>query len=320
MKSGVVFQMEVPHREPVRVRGFEFGDERGVRSCAVVGSLRGNEVQQTFVCARLVALLANLEHDGMLKAGKSVLVIPCVNPFSMNVQRRFWPMDRADINRSFPGDEDGTTTERIAAALLRVARTFTYGIQLCSFNQRGDFLPHVRIARQGPISERSAELARDFGLPYVLLRTPSAFDMTTLNYVWQQNDTHAFSLYSQATDRIDKGSAQMVVDAVLRFLVARDVLALPAGGEVAYGTTSILMGEDALVDVRTRRAAGFLITLVRVGEHVRKGQKLAQVLDAFDTHVLETLQAPVDGRVLFMRTDSLVQQHMVVLRIAPTGG
>jgi predicted deacylase len=54
-----------------------------------------------------------------------------------------------------------------------------------------------------------------------------------------------------------------------------------------------------------------------VGDRVRKGQKLAQVLDAFDTHVLETLQAPVDGRVFFMRTDSLVQQHMVVLRIAP---
>ncbi|MEE1159283.1 MAG: succinylglutamate desuccinylase/aspartoacylase family protein [Atopobiaceae bacterium] len=317
MRSGVVYQMDVPYREPVRIRGFEFGNERGARSCAVVGSTRGNEVQQTFICARLVALLANLEREGMISANKSVLVIPCVNPFSMNVQQRFWPVDRADVNRSFPGDAQGGTTERIAAAILRVAQTYEHGIQLCSFNQQGDFLPHVRISHQGAISDLSATIARDFGLPYVVTRVPSAFDEMTLNYVWQQHGTHAFSLYSKATDRIDKGSAQLVTDAVLRYLVARDILAPAAIKATGPASASELLHEGDLVDLRTRRSAGFLITTVRVGDRVRRGQKLAQVLDAYDTHVLETLQAPVDGRVFFMRTDSLVQQHMVVLRIAP---
>jgi len=317
MRSGVVYQMEVPHREPVRIRGYEFGNERGARACAIVGSMRGNEVQQAFICARLVALLANLEHEHMISADKNVLVIPCANPFSMNVQQRFWPMDRTDINRSFPGDESGEATERIAAALMRVAQTYEHGIQLCSFNQQGDFLPHVRIMRQGPISGKSAELACDFGFPYIMTREPSPFDKSTLNYTWQQNGTHAFSVYSRATDRIDKGSAHTVTDAVLRFLLARGVLDPAARGLAVQTATSSLLGEDELVDLRTRRSAGFLITTVRVGDRVRKGQKLAQVLDAFDTHVLETLQAPVDGRVFFMRTDSLVQQHMVVLRIAP---
>ena len=317
MRSGIVFQMEVPHREPVRIRGFEFGNQHGSRACAIVGSTRGNEVQQTFICARLVALLANLEHEGQINANKNVLVIPCVNPFSMNVQQRFWPVDRADINRSFPGDERGGTTERIAAAILRVAQTYKYGIQLCSFNQQGNFLPHVRISHQGPISEQSARLARDFGLPYVVMRVPSPFDEATLNYVWQQNGTHAFSLYSSATDHIDKGSAEMVTDAVLRFLLAQEVLlSIPDKVSAPVSATS-QFSESDLVDLRTKRSAGFLITTVRVGDRVRKGQKLAQVLDAFDTHVLETLQSPVNGRVFFMRTDSLVQQHMVVLRIVP---
>ena len=319
MRSGVVYQMEVPHREPVRIRGYEFGDERGARACAIVGSMRGNEVQQAFICARLVALLANLEYEQMIAAGINVLVVPCANPFSMNVQQRFWPMDGTDINRSYPGDENGETTQRIAAALMRVAQTYEHGIQLCSFNQQGDFLPHVRIMRQGPISGQSAELARDFGFPYVMTREPTPFDTSTLNYTWQQSGTHAFSVYSRATDHIDKGSAQTVTDAVLRFLAARGLLDPGAGGIASPPTASGLLSEDELVDLRTRHSAGFLITTVRVGDRVRKGQKLMQVLDAFDTHVLETLQAPVDGRVFFMRTDSLVQQHMVVIRIAPDG-
>ena len=317
MRRGVVFRMEVPHREPMRIRGFEFGNDRGVRACAIVGSTRGNEVQQTFICARLVALLANLEQEGMVDTHASVLVLPCVNPFSMNVHQRFWPVEHADINRSFPGDANGATTERIAASILRVAQTYEHGIQLCSFNQQGDFLPHVRIARQGTISDRSAGLAQDFCLPYVITRMPTAYDESTLNFVWQQNGTHAFSLYSKATDRIDKGSAQMVIDAILRFLAARGVLTSVPKRVTGHGAKAILLPESNLTVIRTRRSAGFLMPNVRVGDRVRKGQKLAQVLDAFDTHVLETLQSPVDGRVFFMRTDSLVQQHMVVLRIAP---
>ena len=317
MRRGIVFQLEVSHREPMRIRGFEFGNDRGLRACAIVGSTRGNEVQQTFICARLVAMLANLEQEGMIDSRANVLVLPCINPFSMNVNQRFWPVERSDINRSFPGDANGGTTERIAASILRVAETYENGIQLCSFNQQGDFLPHVRITHQGPISDRSVGLAHDFRLPYVVTRMPTAYDESTLNYVWQQSGTHAFSLYSKATDRLDKGSAQMVTDAILRFLSARGVLTSVPEKLSGLGATSTLLPESDLIDLRTRRAAGFLITTVRVGDRVRKGQKLAQVLDAFDTHVLETLQSPVDGRVFFMRTDSLVQQHMVVLRIAP---
>ena len=317
MRNGIIYQMEVPHREPMRVRGFEFGNERGARACAIVGSTRGNEVQQSFICARLVALLANFENDGLINANKNILVIPCVNPFSMNVLQRFWPQDRADINRSFLGDEYGGTTDRIASAILRVIQTYTYGVQLCSFNQRGDFLPHARISHQGPISDRSARLAQDFGLPYVVTRVPSSFDQATLNYVWQQRGTHAFSLYSSATEHIDKASAHVIIDAVLRFLVSREVL-LPASHKSTTSAvpTSVLRESD-LVDVRTKRSAGFFITTVRVGDRVRKGQTVAQVLDAFDTHALETLQSPVDGRVFFLRTEPLVQQHMVVLRIVP---
>jgi hypothetical protein len=36
-----------------------------------------------------------------------------------------------------------------------------------------------------------------------------------------------------------------------------------------------------------------------------------------DARLLESLTAPVAGRVFFMRTDPLIQQHMVAFRIAP---
>ncbi len=317
MRRGVIYQLEVPHREAMQIRGFEFGDERGEHACAIVGSTRGNEVQQTFVCASLVESLSNLEREGAIAPRKSVLVIPCVNPYSMNIHERFWPSDGTDINRRFPGNPHGETTERIAAAVMRVVRLYAYGIQLCSFNQPGDFQPHVRVTHQGPISDESLELAPDFGLPFVVRRDPSPFDTGTLNYAWQQCGTHAFSLYSRATDRLDMRSARSVIDAVLRFLEVRGIVRLPSDEVVAQGALSSQLDEANLVDVRTTRASGFLIPMVQAGDRVTKGMPIAQVKDTLDAGTLETLRSPTNGRVFFMRTNPLVQQHMVVVRIAP---
>lgn len=315
MKSGTIYRLEVPHREPMSIRGFVFGEERGTRSCAIVGSTRGNEAQQAYICARLVARLAQLERAGALAPHQSILVIPCLNPYSMNILSRFWPSDDSDINRVFPGSATGRTTERIAEGVMRVVSTYAYGIQLCSFYQPGDFLPHVRITHQGPISDESLTLAPDFGLPYALHRSPSRFDTGTLNYAWQACGTHAFSLYSRATNRLDDQSAHEVEGAIRRFLAARHILTAPTGGGGADGTQTELLEEESLVSVRTEDAAGFFVPRVRVGDHVSKGQQLAQVRDAFDAHVLRSLVSPVDGRVFFMSREPLVQQHMVVFRI-----
>lgn len=315
MRSGVVFRMEVPHREPADILGFDFGNKDGERACAIVGSTRGNEVQQTYICANLVARLEALERAGAFAPNKNVLVIPCVNPHSMNVGARFWPANGTDINRRFPGNPHGSSTERLAAALMRVVRTYALGIQLCSFNQPGDFLPHVRVVNAGEVSGESLALATDFGLPYVMSREPSPFDTATLNYAWQACGSHAFSVYSRATDRLDVQSARQVEDAVLRFLVARGVL--QNAGDEAHGAESALVHESDLVDVRTEHAAGFLVSSAQAGDYVCGGQELAQVLDTRNARMLETLHAPVDGRLFFMRTAPLVQQQMVVFRIAP---
>ena len=235
----------------------------------------------------------------------------------MNAQKRFWPTDGTDVNRRFPGNPEGETTERIAAAVMRVTRTYEYGIQLCSFNQAGDFLPHVRITRQGPISDESVGLASDFGLPYVLVREPLPFDRTTLNYALQEAGTHAFSLYSKATDRIDVTSEDMVVDAIVRFLEARGIVRTLPADEVQAAGTSTTVRESDLVEVRTQRSAGYFVTSMQAGMHVSAGQWLADVLDAFDAHVTETLVAPCSGRLFYTRMSPLVQQRMVVFRIVP---
>lgn len=79
MKNEIVFSMESPFRDTFRIQGFRFGE--GEKSLALVGAMRGNEIQQQYICSQTVCRLAALEKEGRLALGHEILVIPSVNPF-----------------------------------------------------------------------------------------------------------------------------------------------------------------------------------------------------------------------------------------------
>ena len=318
MRTESLYTLDTIYREPLELSAAAFGDPDAEPCCAIVGSMRGNEVQQTYIAANLVRRLQELEDEGLVCDDRRILVVPAVNGFSMNIHERFWPVDNTDINRMFPGYDKGETTQRIADGLFRAVKDFPFGIQLTSFYLRGRFIPHVRIVDEGDLSRESLELAELFGLPATLLREPSSFDTTTLNYNWQVWDTHAFSVYSRETGSIDELSARTVLDGIVRFLVRIGAVedgALKKVGNRHGSALHIL--EASLVDVRSEHCGGFFRPYVEPGEKVEEGQELARVLDTFDSHEKDVLESPVEGRVFFSRSAPLINQYSIAFKIAP---
>ena len=168
--------MSSPYRDEFRINGYWFGE--GEKTVAIVGAMRGDEIQQQYICARLIQHITEIEAEGKIAKGKRILVIPSCNPFSMNVSRRFWTMDNTDINRMF-------------------------------------FVPHVRILKTG--YEDIAD-ARLFGLPFVTTRIPLPYDTTLLNYNWQLWNTKAFSIYAGQTNHVEHSTSDQTIDSILRFL------------------------------------------------------------------------------------------------------
>lgn len=197
-----IFRMQTPYREDLVVKGYQFG--KGQKSACILGPVRGNEIQQLYVCSQLVKALKELEQKGCISSNKEVMIIPVVNTYSLNVDQRFFGADKVDINRSFPGNERGETTYRIAAALMKYIKDYSYGIQFASFYMTGESIPHVRMMDNG---FQNASLANLFGLPYVVIRQPAPIDTKTLNYNWQNQNTAAFSVYTNKNSEIDEKSA-----------------------------------------------------------------------------------------------------------------
>lgn len=309
MERITVYEMDSLYRDSFRITGFKFG--QGEKTMCIVGSLRGNEVQQLYCCSQLVARLKSLEAKGRIADCCSITVIPSANPYSMNIGKRFWPTDNSDINRMFPGYDLGETTQRIADGLFKKISEYKYGVQFASYHTPGRFSPHVRMMRTG---FESVEDAKTFGLPYVVLVDPVPFDSGTLNYNWQIWETRAFSLYTPETSRIDKFSAMRVVNAVTRFLNRI--------GAVSYheraGFMSDVIEESHLVSIQTG-SSGIFEPATEVEAQVTEGDVIARIIDPYEGNVREEIRASCDGVVFFRHADPLVYADTVVCKLIPIG-
>ena len=300
-----IYTVKSPYRENMVSWGYRFG--KGEPAACILGSVRGNEMQQLYICSQLVKALKELEANGCVNAGKKILVIPVINALGMNVDRRFFGVENQDINRMFPGKEHGDTTDRIADGIFKVIKEYSYGIQLTSFYMSGEFVPHVRMMETG---YQNASLANLFGLPYVVIRKPTPLDTKTLNYNWQDEMTAAFSVYTNKNDTIDDRSARQAVASVLRFLTRMGIIRY----ESHSGYISHVIMEKDLTDVHTL-SGGIFKGLVSPGEDVRYGHALAEIIDPYEGFVKETLLAPTDGIVFFAHTEPLIAEGAIAYRL-----
>ena len=325
MLEKTLFRIDLPYRDPMEVRAFLFGTtsdgrllgEADVnpddfeRSIAFVGAMRGDEVQQTYICSRLVHKMRKIEADGEMEPGRMVMIVPCVNPASMDMGRRFWVGDGTDINRMSPGYDRGETTQRIAAGIFTGVQGFKMGVHFSSFYLRGDFLDHVRVMMGPGEDTDQGEL---FGLPYVLHHVPGSFDTTTLHYNWRRCGTEAYSFYTRKTTVADEGIARDAVRSLLRFMSARGLTRKTCQG----GHRSFELAEHSLVPVHVP-VGGVCCPAVRVGDVVTKGQLLATVRDLLSGRVTARIVAPCDGVVFYHARTPLVNEQTLAFQIVPDG-
>jgi predicted deacylase len=139
---------------------------------AVVGSSRRP-------CLALVAGVHGDEYDGILAlqaiAGDvepselrgTLLIVPVANPFAFAAGQRRTPEDDTDLNRVFPGNPDGSLSERLADRLVHgLLREADLIFTLHGATSSGILAPWVEFLDvPGPIGETAFAMAQACGIP-----------------------------------------------------------------------------------------------------------------------------------------------------------
>lgn len=307
MRKEKLFSMNSPFRDDFNIYGYRFGS--GEKTIAIVGAMRGDEIEQQYISSQIVKHLKKLEDKGKIIEGHEILVVPSVNPFSMNISKRFWAMDNTDINRMFPGYNQGETTQRIAAALFEVLQGYKYGVQLVSFYLPNEFIPHVSITETGYEDLETASL---FGLPYICLHKPLPVDTTLLNYNWQIWGTKSYSIFAGNNDEVGTPTCNRVIEAFFRFMNRTGVIKSSSFSQPDYN--SVIIRREELVTVKSPKS-GIITSVKSVNEEVAVGDVLAKIIDPYEGSTIAEIKSPVDGVLFSAYNRPLTLQNTPLFKI-----
>jgi len=279
---------------------FEAAGARGGPRVCLLAGVHGCEYSSI---AAVVQFMRRL--DVSILSG-SIVAVPVVSPTSFAARSPFVvPEDGRNLNRSFPGDPDGSFTEVLAH---HVFSEFVVGSDVLVDLHGGDLVealePFVLID-DSPVREQAERLARAFGLRYVVCDTTDTLGGTT----------SAAAAAAGIPGFIAEAGGQGLLEQVE---VERHIRGLRS----TLRTAGVLDGEpdpppadQQLVErflwLRTA-TAGWWEPSVDVGETVAAGDRLGTVCDGFGD-VLETVTAPEAGVLLFLTSAPAVQADGLLL-------
>lgn len=126
----------------------------------VSAAIHGDEINGVEIIRRL------LQKKQVSKLKGTLIAVPVVNVYGFVTQSRYLP-DRRDLNRSFPGSEQGSMAGRLAHTFMtEIVSKCTHGIDLHTGAIGRENLPQIRAkVIDAPITN---EMAQSFNAPVIL--------------------------------------------------------------------------------------------------------------------------------------------------------
>ncbi|WP_438864418.1 succinylglutamate desuccinylase/aspartoacylase family protein [Neptunicella sp.] len=263
----------------------------------VCAAVHGDELNGVDICRRLIKKLNPKRLHG------TVMIVPIVNVFGFIQQTRYLP-DRRDLNRCFPGSEQGTLGSRLAHLFSsQLMSRASHIIDLHTGAIHRSNMPQIRANVKDPVALKMAEA---FHVPIIL---------------------HAKELDGSLRAQASKlGCSAIIYEAgeALRF----DQTAIKAG---LNGVLNV-MKELGIVQRRGSRVKfdpivtnhsqwirnendGVIISRIRLGERVKKGQILGYSASPHG-EMEQAIRSPIDGMVIGISNIPVANQGEALFHIA----
>lgn len=221
-----------------------------------------------------------------------VIIAPVANMPAFRARSVYvCPLDGVNLNRVFPGKADGTASEQLAYWLFQnVILKGDFFVDMHGGDLIEALVPFTIFCHTGDeaVDQKSLEMARVFGIPY-LVRSETG------------GGTYSAAAFAGIPAILPEAGAQGIwppeavathVNGLNRLMHHLGILGGPAPEPVQ---TKVL---DRFPWLRSEHD-GYYYPKVSVGDDVCEGQDVGAVTD-FEGSVLQAVNAPADGKVLFL--------------------
>jgi predicted deacylase len=260
---------------------------------ALVSGSHGTEYASIIALERLIQTIDPAQISG------TVIVLPLVNLSSFEQKvPHLNPVDGKSMNRFYPGNPDGTQTERVSWQITKqVVERCDYLIDYHGGDLDENLRPYAYWPKSGNAKQDAVtrEMVLAFGLDHIIVWSDRPTDPNASRYLDNTANTRgkpAIAVEAGYSGTVRPEDVQVLVSGTLN--VMRYLKMLP--GSATRVENPVWFGK---IDTVASDQPGIFYPLVDRGTYVAQGMRIGYVTDYFG-RVLFEAKAPAAGVVLYI--------------------
>lgn len=277
------------------------GNEK--RICIVTG-VHGDELEGQYVCYELIKRIN--QNKRMLKG--IVDVYPALNPMGIDSVTRGIPLFDLDMNRIFPGTENGAVAEYVASRIIADITGADMCLDVHSSNIFLREIPQVRLSEATASS--LLPYARLLNVDFIWVHASATVQQSTLSHSLNSIGVPTLVVEMGVGTRITKSYGDQLVEGIFCLMKKMGIWE----GSVSSVKEPIISTDGELGFVHAE-AAGIFLPSIDHTFRIKAGEHMGDIINPLTGTVEEQVTAPCDGTVFTLREYPIVYKGSLLARI-----
>lgn len=280
------------------------GPENNLKRLCIVTGIHGDELEGQYICYELIRRI----HSQPDKLTGIVDVYPCVNPLGMEAIVRRVPTFDLDMNRSFPGNQDGDMSEYAAAKLMEDMLGADFCVDLHASDIFLREIPQVRLEKE---QESLMGYAKLLNTDFVWIHSSPTVQPASLYHCLNEAGVPTLAVEMGVGMRITKQFGDQILDGLFCLMKELGVWT----GDVITPREPIVSKEGSEVTLIHAEASGVFLPSVEHWNDIKKGDTVGDIVNSLTGEIEQHILAPCDGAVFTLREYPVVYRGSLIARI-----
>ena len=271
---------------------------------SIVTGTHGDELDGQYICYEIIKKIQMYPEKlkGILD------IYPDVNPLGIDMGSRGIPMFDLDMNRVFPGDNNGAVAEYTAAGLIDDIIGSDFCLDIHSSNIFLKEMPQLRMTEEN--KDKLLPYAKKLNADFIWIYSSKTVLDATLAYSLNNMGVPTLVAEMGVGHRINNEYCQQLIEGIFNLMTELEVW-----DDAPVDVRNSIVSTEGQVSFISAAGSGIFVSSINSMGTIGMGTHIGDIIEPITGKVIQRIESPTDGIIFSLREHPVVYKGALIARV-----
>ena len=271
---------------------------------SIVTGTHGDELDGQYICYEIIKKIQMYPEKliGILD------IYPDVNPLGIDMGSRGIPMFDLDMNRVFPGDNNGAVAEYTAAGLIDDIIGSDFCLDIHSSNIFLKEMPQLRMTEEN--KDKLLPYAKKLNADFIWIYSSKTVLDATLAYSLNNMGVPTLVAEMGVGHRINNEYCQQLIEGIFNLMTELEVW-----DDAPVNVRNSIVSTEGQVSFISAAGSGIFVSSINSMGTIGMGTHIGDIIEPITGKVIQRIESPTDGIIFSLREHPVVYKVALIARV-----